>query len=287
MFILDHLIKNESSAEKGMGRSAAIPARYRRYAKGLATRRAMSRPKCSIVGHHGEIALPDDPPEFKPTGLTRADLVSNVMRDLVAREALSGIAPSEAELQSSLQRTMRFATGDVWIFAYGSLIWNPIFPFAERRVARVFGYRRSFCLRSIVGRGSVEKPGLMLALDTGGTAIGVAFRLPPAAVDQEMPLLWRREMTVGSYAAKWLRAKTTDGDIRVLAFVANKRAANYVQGLSEAESARMIASASGFLGSNLEYLVRTHAGPSEHGIKDTLLARLARRCAQATTPPSS
>src|SRR5689334_15682398 len=56
-----------------MGRSAAIPARYRRYAKGLATPHAMSRPKCSIVGHHSEIALPDDPPEFKPTGLTRAD----------------------------------------------------------------------------------------------------------------------------------------------------------------------------------------------------------------------
>ena len=85
-------------------------------------------------------------------------------------------------------------------------------------------------------------------------------------------------MTVGSYAAKWLRAKTADGDIRVLAFVANKHAANHVRGLSEAECARMIASASGFLGSNLEYLVRTHAGLSEHGIKDALLARLTRLC---------
>ncbi|MCC8953379.1 gamma-glutamylcyclotransferase [Bradyrhizobium sp. Pear77] len=65
-------------------------------------------------------------------------------------------------------------------------------------------------------------------------------------------------MTVGSYVAKWLRAKTTDDDICVLAFVANRRAASYVHGLSEAEGASMIAGASGFLGSNLEYLVRTH-----------------------------
>lgn len=173
---------------------------------------------------------------------------------------------------------MRLAKGDVWIFAYGSLIWNPIFPFAERRVARVFGYRRSFCLRSIVGRGSVEKPGLMLALDSGGTAAGVAFRLPHEAVAEEMPLLWRREMAVGSYAARWLRAKCVEGDIRVLTFVANKRAANYVTGLSEAESAGMIVNASGFLGTNLEYLLRTSAGLSEHGIKDALVERLVRLC---------
>ncbi|MCC8953380.1 gamma-glutamylcyclotransferase [Bradyrhizobium sp. Pear77] len=88
--------------------------------------------------------MPDDPPEFQPNELTRENLVSNVMRDLVAREALSGVALSETEFQSSLQRTMRFAAGDVWIFAYGSLIWNPLFPFVERHVARVFGYRRSF-----------------------------------------------------------------------------------------------------------------------------------------------
>lgn len=128
--------------------------------------------------------------------------MSDVMRDLIAREALSGAAPSEAELTASLESMMRGADGDVWIFAYGSLIWNPIFPVAERRIARVHGYRRSFCLRSIVGRGTVEKPGLMLALDTGGTAVGVAFRLPTEAVADEMALLWRREMAVGSYSAK-------------------------------------------------------------------------------------
>lgn len=168
----------------------------------------------------------------------------------------------------------------MWIFAYGSLIWNPIFPVAERRIARVHGYRRSFCLPSIVGRGTEEKPGLMLALGAGGTAVGVAVRLPREAVADEMALLWRREMAVGSYSAKWLRAKTREGDVGVLGFVANKRAANYVCGLSEGESAELIANASGFLGSNLEYLVRTAAGLAEHGIKGALVERLVRLCAE-------
>ncbi|MCK1741318.1 gamma-glutamylcyclotransferase [Bradyrhizobium sp. 139] len=119
---------------------------------------------------------------------------------------------------------------------------------------------------------------MMLALDSGGTAAGMAFRLPSGAVAEEISLLWPREMAVGSYAARWLRAKCVEGDIRVLAFVANKRAANYVTGLSEAESARMIVNASGFLGTNLEYLLRTSASLSEHGIKDALVERLVRLC---------
>jgi len=76
----------------------------------LATGRALPRLKCNITGHHSEPALPDVPPELQPAGLTRADLVGNLMGDLVARETLSGIAPSEAELQSSHHAS---AMGDV------------------------------------------------------------------------------------------------------------------------------------------------------------------------------
>jgi cation transport protein ChaC len=118
----------------------------------------------------------------------------------------------------------------------------------------------------------------MLALDTGGMSVGVAFRLPPESVAEEMALLWRREMGVGSYAAKWLCAKTAEGDIRVLAFVANKQASNYVCGALRCRKRPSDRERFGLSGSNLEYLVRTNAGLSEHGIRRPCGASRALLC---------
>ena len=71
----------------------------------------------------------------------------------------------------------------LWVFGYGSLIWNPGFPVAERRIATLEGWHRSFCMRSIHHRGTVERPGLVLALDRaeGAACTGVAFRVAPGA----------------------------------------------------------------------------------------------------------
>src|SRR5689334_21810735 len=83
-----------------------------------------------------------------------------------------------------------------WVFAYGSLIWKPAFEFAESRRAVVRGWHRSFCLRQTRWRGTPEQPGLMMALDRGGSCTGVAYRLPPDGVEAQLHQLLRREMTV-------------------------------------------------------------------------------------------
>jgi hypothetical protein len=85
---------------------------------------------------------------IRADALSREDLESEPIRDLIAREVRSGAMRSDEQLQASLAETMRSVEGDVWVFGYGSLMWNPIFSVAERRVVRISGYHRSFCLRS-------------------------------------------------------------------------------------------------------------------------------------------
>ena len=211
--------------------------------------------------------------------LSREDLESGPIRDLVAREVRSGAMRSDEQLQALLADTLRGVEGDIWVFGYGSLMWNPILSVAERRVVRISGYHRSFCLRLTIGRGSPERPGLMLALDAGGSSVGLALRIAAETMEQDLALLWRREMSTRAYVPKWLRAKGKLGDVRVLAFAANRRADNYVRGLSENETAELLSTGAGFLGTNLDYLVRTHGSLRELGITDRKINRLMRCCA--------
>ena len=94
----------------------------------------------------------------------------------------------------------------VFVFAYGSLIWNPCVEVAERRTARLHGYHRDFRLRIEMGRGTPETPGLMLALVGGGSCRGVALRLPSPNLSDELLLVWRREMLTGAYKPRWFMA---------------------------------------------------------------------------------
>jgi glutathione-specific gamma-glutamylcyclotransferase len=160
--------------------------------------------------------------------LSREDLVTGGRRDAYIQKMLAGIAWSEAQLQQSLEQTLaRAPAGDVWIFAYGSLIWNPLFPVAEERVAQVHGLHRSFCIWSRVGRGSPDKPGLVLGLNRGGTCRGVVLRLEQHLLREELSLIWRREMVTGAYCPTWIKARTSEGVVDAIAFVANRKNSSY------------------------------------------------------------
>ncbi|MCK7491255.1 MAG: gamma-glutamylcyclotransferase [Comamonadaceae bacterium] len=120
---------------------------------------------------------------------------------------------SEAALEASLQQALaqRPAGPDVWLFGYGSLVWNPFIRFLERRPGTVRGYHRRFCLWSRINRGTPEQPGLALGLEPGGACRGVVFRMDDDVAEDELRILWRREMMLGSYVPRWVRA-TSRGD---------------------------------------------------------------------------
>ncbi len=184
----------------------------------------------------------------------------------------------EAEVEADLDAALKqHPPGeDVWLFGYGSLMWNPAFHFEERRGGIVRGWHRRYCLWLHGGRGSPEKPGLMLALDRGGSCAGILFRVAAAHARDELLLVWRRELFTDAYKARWVSAQTSAGPVRAVTFVANRLYRSYAGRLDEQEIAARLALASGTLGSCREYLTETLGALRSVGLRDRTLERLQR-----------
>jgi len=184
---------------------------------------------------------------------------------------------TEAEMALLLDKILQAheAGQDLHVFGYGSLIWNPAFEFVAQVPALLRGWHRRFCLKMVMGRGTPEMPGLMLALDHGGACKGVAFRIEAAKVRQELGLLWQREMYGGAYHARWVSLRTAAGEtIRAVTFVINRAHPRYLKELSVEQTAALIATGSGDLGSCREYLENTVRHLAELGLKDAGLSRI-------------
>jgi cation transport protein ChaC len=209
-------------------------------------------------------------------GLTRLALENNALRLSVERGPLGQLLLSEEELEASLQSALAspHRQADVWLFGYGSLIWNPVLSYAERQPVTVHGYHRSFCLWSRINRGTVDSPGLVLGLERGGRCTGVAYRLPQREAEIDLRLLWRREMLLGSYQPRWVQASGPDGKFRALAFVVDVRRSGYTGKLSDQTVIERLVAGCGKLGTGVDYLRQTIAGLAQGGIRDPYLARL-------------
>ncbi|MEW9920112.1 gamma-glutamylcyclotransferase [Marimonas sp. MJW-29] len=177
----------------------------------------------------------------------------------------------EANRQAVLANRM---TRDLWVFAYGSLIWDPAVHVEEYRYGALPGWRRRFCMRLDGGRGTYDRPGLMAALDEGGHCDGVVFRIPAALVDRETQFMWRREMFAGAYRPVFFEVGTPQGPVEALTFVMDHDNPRYMPEVSEEEAARMIALAEGRLGPNFAYLDSLVRHLDELGITDADIHRL-------------
>jgi cation transport protein ChaC len=164
--------------------------------------------------------------------------------------------------------------GDLWIFGYGSLMWNPGIPFVKWAPALVFGYHRALCIYSSRWRGTPRRPGLVLGLERGGACRGIAYRVKAADVPVVLEDLWKREMRRAVYEPRLLRARLSDRDTRVLTFIADPHHPGYAGELPFRQTARMIATCRGDRGPNLEYLTRTVDHLRELGVRDHNLQRV-------------
>jgi cation transport protein ChaC len=164
--------------------------------------------------------------------------------------------------------------GGLWIFGYGSLMWDPCFSHVESRPALIYGYHRELCIYSSRWRGTPQRPGLVLGLDRGGACRGVAFRIAAAQVARSLESLWDREMRRGVYHPRLLHARLPGRTARVLAFVANPLHPGYAGTLPTERTAELIANCHGDRGPNVEYLARTLKHLADLGVRDHHLLRV-------------
>ncbi len=187
-------------------------------------------------------------------------------------------------MNERLRRIVVEAPGDVWFFAYGSLMWDPGFVPAEVRPALLYGYHRRFCVRSVLYRGTPDDPGLSLGLDPGGSCRGRALRVAEPDRPAVFDYLARREMPEEIYRCTPVRLHTPGGIVAGHTLVVNRANRLYDGAVSEDQAAARIARCQGERGRNIDYLVSTVEHLDALGIGDGAIHRLLDKAWRLAAP---
>lgn len=177
---------------------------------------------------------------------------------------------------------------ELWVFAYGSLMWQPGFAFSEQAPAALIGAHRSLCIYSFHHRGTTEHPGLVLGLDEGGACRGVAFHVVPGKNEPTLAYLRAREQVTDVYVERTKPVSLLDGsgrELEALCYMVDRGHPQYAGRLSIETQARLVRSAAGRSGTNLDYVLNTVRHLEEAGIDDVELMALAQRLAAGKSAP--
>lgn len=182
------------------------------------------------------------------------------------------------ELEQSMWQSLQHwdQNSDLWVFAYGSLVWRPDFEYVERRTATLNGFHRSLCLWSRINRGTPETPGVVFALDQGGTCDGVIYRIAADQVKTIFPPLWQREMPSGAYNPKWVDCHSHGEIFSALAFVIDPQNDGYVPSMPIEQLREVIHRAHGINGPCIEYVLQTAHALKHANIADPKLELLVQ-----------
>ncbi|MCT6716869.1 gamma-glutamylcyclotransferase [Acidovorax sp. K2F] len=231
--------------------------------------------------------LPELQGRLTPAHASGLRLTDEVLAEWDAQARCQGLPAHwrlpDIEVEQSRREVLSTITAeqqDLWVFAYGSLMWNPGFHFGEVRRACLPGFARRFALSTTIGRGTPDCPGLVLTLQRTGDedpqgCEGLAFRIPAPLVEDESRLLWRREMITGAYCPQLLPLPTPQGEVQALVLVANTAHTHYRANLSLQATAATIATACGRIGSNRDYLEQLVQQCGVLGIEDAYVRELA------------
>lgn len=169
-------------------------------------------------------------------------------------------------------------SGDLWVFAYGSLMWRPGFEALERRKARLVGAHRALCVYSFVHRGTPEKPGLVLGLDRGGNCRGIAYRVAAARREQTIAYLREREQVTMVYLEAWRQVWLDDDpreSVRALCYIVDRGHEQYAGNLTIAEQLHYCRQGHGRSGANRDYVIATVEELETMGVRDRTLTVIA------------
>jgi glutathione-specific gamma-glutamylcyclotransferase len=201
-----------------------------------------------------------------------ADLVASLAQVIVDAGPVPGTAEMNHDDYAALiENTLtQVSSTGLWFFAYGSLLWDPACETVESRRAVVHGWHRSFCFWVKRGRGTLDKPGLMMALDRGGQCHGMVFRIHPSEHHESLGKLMRREIITKPWInlPRWLPTRTPEGPVKALGFVVNREESRYAGRLELDHIADILSVAVGHRGSGAEYLRNTVSHLEQIGIQD-------------------
>lgn len=190
---------------------------------------------------------------------------------------------TDAEYADAVAEALaRFKGKPVWVFGYGSLIWRPPVTFAERMPGLLRGWHRAFCLKTTRWRGTGEAPGLMMALERGGSCRGMLLKIGETDPARDIETIWRREIGVKpvNHIARSVRVETLDGPIEALTFTANPAGRSYLGRLGPDATADILATAVGHWGSCADYLRQTVEELEAANLRDRNLWRLQKDVAR-------
>ena len=217
--------------------------------------------------HHPELRGKIDDPD--------ASFLRTLTIDLLERLALEHGLPTGWWYPDDVREGLRRAAmagrwdRDLWVFAYGSLMWDPGIRFAEVRRAHLDGYERRFILKEATGgRGTEEAPGLFAALDVGTGCDGLVFRIERERLEEETRILWQREQIAPGYIPHALPVATAAGEVEALAFVADHAVEVIEPDIPRETQVRYMATGAGIVGSSRDYLCNIVQKLDELGIED-------------------
>lgn len=219
------------------------------------------------------------------TILTRA-LIEARLPLTVAAGAQPATVP-EAELRRDMQRILdqRHTADGLWVFAYGSLIWDDGVAHDAARAGTLEGLVRRYCIWDNRNRGTVAQPALTLGLDRRpGACAGVAFHLAEGTVQEALWTVWEQEMSGGYYTAEWVDAATEAGPVTAITFIADPRHPLYAGTLPDSEVVDLLAAGVGPGGTAASYLLQTADALRRWGVPDPALERYEAEVARRLGP---
>ena len=201
--------------------------------------------------------------------------VDDLLRQYPELEPFRSWMHSDETREAIRAQAMARHTGDLWVFAYGSLMWDPALRFQEVRRVHAAGYARRLILKDDKGgRGTQEAPGLMAALDAGPHCEGLAFRISEQDVAAETEILFRRELIGPGYVPKFIPVTSGETVIQAITFLADHDSPDMLPDIDRSEQVHLIATGAGILGTSHDYLFKIVQQLAHLGIEDPDCAAL-------------